>query len=135
MKRVITASTIYPDGTIQEGMYWNVDGHKMTVTEIRGDVCNITESWIAENTGEPVKSTETYDIQLIDDVEYAVSREYPKFKLCATAAFNYPWEDGDSSIDDDWQDMYDYYTPSASRGDYSPSSPWNAPGMSIHDFI
>ena len=27
------------------------------------------------------------------------------------------------------------YTPSATRGDYSPSSPWNAPGMSIHDFI
>lgn len=27
------------------------------------------------------------------------------------------------------------YTPSATNGDYSPSSPWNAPGMSIHDFI
>ena len=27
------------------------------------------------------------------------------------------------------------YTPSATAGDYSPSSPWNAPGMSIHDFI
>lgn len=24
---------------------------------------------------------------------------------------------------------------SATHGDYSPSSPWNAPGMSIHDFI
>ena len=29
----------------------------------------------------------------------------------------------------------DYYTPSATHGDYSPSCPWNAPGMSISDFI
>jgi len=28
----------------------------------------------------------------------------------------------------------DGYT-SATRGDYGPSNPWNAPGMSIHDFI
>ena len=27
------------------------------------------------------------------------------------------------------------YRPSASNGDYSPSHPWDAPGMSIHDFI
>ena len=41
-------------------------------------------------------------------------------------------------------DMYEYgtpdcyeeeHTPSATNGDYSPSSPWDAPGMSIHDFI
>lgn len=33
-------------------------------------------------------------------------------------------------------DDYDrHYTPSATNGDYSPSCPWNAPGMSIHDFI
>ena len=29
----------------------------------------------------------------------------------------------------------DYYTPSATAGDYSPSCPWNAPGMSVSDFI
>lgn len=29
----------------------------------------------------------------------------------------------------------DDYTPSATRGDYSPSNPWDAPGMSIKDFI
>lgn len=28
-----------------------------------------------------------------------------------------------------------YYTPSCTCGDYSPSCPWNAPGMSISDFI
>ena len=27
------------------------------------------------------------------------------------------------------------YVPSATNGDYSPSSPWLAPGMSISDFI
>ena len=40
------------------------------------------------------------------------------------------YEEGtaDCLIDDD-------YCPSATGGDYSPSSPWNAPGMSIRDFI
>lgn len=27
------------------------------------------------------------------------------------------------------------YTPSSTNHDYSPSNPWDAPGMSIHDFI
>ena len=29
----------------------------------------------------------------------------------------------------------DRYTPSSTNGDYGPSNPWDAPGMSIHDFI
>ena len=29
----------------------------------------------------------------------------------------------------------DRYTPSVTNGDYGPSNPWDAPGMSIHDFI
>ena len=29
----------------------------------------------------------------------------------------------------------DEYTPCAENGDYSPSNPWDAPGMSIRDFI
>lgn len=29
----------------------------------------------------------------------------------------------------------DEYCPSAAHGDYSPSCPWNAPGMSVSDFI
>ena len=37
----------------------------------------------------------------------------------------YEFDDGD---DED-------YCPSATRGDYSPSNPWDAPGMSIKDFI
>ena len=27
------------------------------------------------------------------------------------------------------------YIPSSTRGDYGPSNPWDAPGMSIHNFI
>lgn len=27
------------------------------------------------------------------------------------------------------------YVPSSTNGDYSPSNPWDAPGMSIKDFI
>lgn len=29
----------------------------------------------------------------------------------------------------------DEYIPSSTNGDYSPSNPWDAPGMSIRDFI
>ena len=35
---------------------------------------------------------------------------------------------------DDREEEEDY-CPSATNGDYSPSCPWNAPGMSIRDFI
>ena len=33
----------------------------------------------------------------------------------------------------DWDD--EEYYPSSTNGDYSPSNPWDAPGMSIRDFI
>lgn len=32
-------------------------------------------------------------------------------------------------------DFYGNYCPSCTNGDYSPGNPWDAPGMSIHDFI
>lgn len=50
------------------------------------------------------------------------------------------WIDGDGDFrwdvieEEEDDDEYDY-TPSATHGDYSPSCPWNAPGMSISDFI
>ena len=37
------------------------------------------------------------------------------------------WEESDLDDDD--------YVPSAENGDYSPSNPWDAPGMKISDFI
>ena len=36
---------------------------------------------------------------------------------------------------DEVYDEYEEYTPSATNGDYSPSNPWDAPGMKISDFI
>jgi hypothetical protein len=35
----------------------------------------------------------------------------------------------------DWEDEDDKYVPSSSNGDYSPSNPWDAPGMKMSDFI
>jgi hypothetical protein len=35
---------------------------------------------------------------------------------------------------DECEEDYEY-TPSSTYGDYGPSNPWDAPGMSIHDFI
>ena len=37
-------------------------------------------------------------------------------------------------FDDDFE-LEDEYIPSATCGDYGPSNPWDAPGMSISDFI
>ena len=41
--------------------------------------------------------------------------------------------DEDEWEEPDWDD--EEYIPSAENGDYSPSHPWDAPGMSISDFI
>ena len=40
------------------------------------------------------------------------------------------YEEGKPSCYED-----DDYTPSSTNGDYSPGNPWDAPGMSISDFI
>ena len=44
---------------------------------------------------------------------------------------------GDTDACENFEEFYkeEEYTPSATRGDYSPSNPWDAPGMSIKDFI
>lgn len=41
------------------------------------------------------------------------------------------------TMENNYDDGYypDDYCPSSTSGDYSPSCPWNAPGMSIRDFI
>ena len=39
-------------------------------------------------------------------------------------------------VPEDFKDEEDdEYTPSAENGDYSPSNPWDAPGMKLSDFI
>ena len=37
--------------------------------------------------------------------------------------------------DPEYMKPEEMYTPSSSAGDYSPSHPWDAPGMRISDFI
>lgn len=39
---------------------------------------------------------------------------------------------GVDANDDDYEEEY---IPSSSRRDYGPSNPWDAPGMSVKDFI
>lgn len=43
----------------------------------------------------------------------------------------YNTNDDEDSWDSDWEEDFR----SATAGDYSPSCPWNAPGMSVSDFI
>lgn len=40
-----------------------------------------------------------------------------------------------SQYEFDWDNYDDEYTPSSTYGDYGPSNPWDAPGMSKQDFI
>lgn len=57
------------------------------------------------------------------DIEYCLGYEIGE-DICDK------YEEGKPSCYDD-----DNYTPSATNGDYSPSSPWNAPGCSVNMFI
>lgn len=41
-------------------------------------------------------------------------------------------DEDDYPEDDDYDDDY---CPSSTNGDYSPNNPWDAPGMSVRDFI
>jgi hypothetical protein len=38
-------------------------------------------------------------------------------------------------VPDGFEEEDEEYTPSSTGGDYSPSNPWDAPGMSVSDFI
>ena len=38
-------------------------------------------------------------------------------------------------VDEDEYSYEEDYVPSSENGDYSPSNPWDAPGMSLKDFI
>lgn len=52
---------------------------------------------------------------------------------------NEPPEETEDPYGDDWEEYVDpwerEYIRSATAGDYSPSNPWDAPGMSVSDFI
>ena len=53
-------------------------------------------------------------------------------------AFQIEWEfdvDGIRSECGECDEDDEEYVPSATNGDYSPSNPWDAPGMKISDFL
>lgn len=141
------------DTEIQSGLFWDVDGHRIEILERVGSLrAKVRESWIAEDTGEEREYISMYDIGVDNKgnvrSEYIYDPKYPDYKMYAGAAFNYPYdEEWDrkqqwKQTSEEWQrrareeyDDDDDYTPSATRGDYSPSHPWDAPGMSIKDFF
>lgn len=142
MKRYIRATEILPNKTIQVGMLWNEDGHDFVVTSRKGNTCKIQERWITEDTGVFRKFTDSYSIGTDENgTEFAYMKNHPNFKFYSTSAFNYPYESSSEKYPPIWDkywyedDEDDDQFPSATRGDYSPSSPWNAPGMSVSDFI
>lgn len=135
------------------GLNWSQDWHNFTITRIDPQLktCEITEEWIAEDSGRECKDAQLYWIRT-DENGYLmfVNKKHPDYKFYANSAYNYRDlvpkeidelafldEDGDEYYAEDYEhyDEDDEYTPSATRGDYSPSNPWDAPGMSIRDFI
>ena len=131
---------------IVPGMYWDVDGHTMTVVNTLGKTAKISEEWISEDSGKEIKKTATWYIDPDEGGEYVYPKNYPSYHLHSGGAFN-TYElaeklehDGESADNRDYDAQYDYddyeedYR-SSTRGDYGPGNPWDAPGMSIHDFI
>lgn len=132
------------NGKIQEGLVWDRNGHEYRVMELTvpGERCIVTERWISEDSGKEIEQTREWniaedpDLYEDDPIEfmYPAGQEANMYNsFYATSAINFEMdheEYEDHLFDDD-----DYYTPSATRGDYSPSHPWDAPGMSIRDFI
>ena len=125
---------IKADKTIQKGMWWNDYGFDKTITFVSADhkKCRIREEWISEDTYKQCHCIIECDIIEKDGEEYAVPVKYPNHSYAATSAWNYPEEEAENSI---YAEYEEHYCPSATAHDYSPSSPWNAPGMSIRDFI
>ena len=58
---------------------------------------------------------------------------YCKSDLCEWCQVERIVSQAETELDEENDD--EHYAPSSTYGDYSPSNPWDAPGMSIHDFI
>lgn len=65
---------------IEVGLFWDVDGHHMEVTKVfKNGKCQITETWIAEDTGKNCKHVETYKIGTDGDEQYAYAQDCEKY--------------------------------------------------------
>ena len=113
--------------------------------------------WIAEDTAGECHSDKTYDIEvdpIVDgeiEIERVVIWEYinEEYQIhnCGylyavhedvlSYIYEYGWlpHDGEDISEALYEDPYEDSFKSAYCGDYSPSAPWNAPGMSVSDFI
>lgn len=112
--------------------------------------------WV--ESGDADEANETNDAEISEEDKELIKKMYAKYKRkcsnCKRRAFS-SWSGIDFCLGYEMEneeyneaencERYeegnpscyydDEYTPSATHGDYSPSSPWNAPGMSISDFI
>lgn len=113
------------------GLWWDYDGHKLFVTDVKGDKVTVKEEWIAEDTYEPVTEYDTCTLKVDRFNEPYIEFPITKSKFYLQNAFNYDWLI-ENEEDEDYEDEY---TPSSTNRDYGPSNPWDAPGMSIKDFI
>ena len=116
---------------IQEGMFWYVDGHKLTIVGVQDKTAYVEETWTAEDTREHMNDVSTY-LKGVNKYgeEYIQSVNNERFKLYAGGAYNFE-QFYDEEEDEDEYDAYSEYEPRS----YSPSCPWNAPGMSVRDFM
>ena len=116
---------------------------------------SLAESHISEDTWEDVDDgVKEYKIvmqnmydddynEVIGQQESVVIWEYSGHEGYLFARDSRIGEDEDA-YEDDYMDAYEEYeeasrrgdrTPSSTAGDYSPSNPWDAPGMSMRDFL
>lgn len=130
MKRWIhAASDAYNTKQIQVGDCWNCDDDDFKAIRISPDrkTCETKRRWFSrDDLNLHDKDNVIWDINVDEDgKEYMTCPEFPGWKLyCGGRAY----------LSGEWVDEDDY-TPSATRHDYSPSNPWDAPGMSKSDFI
>lgn len=83
-----------------------------------------------DGTVEVVKEKECSVADVTDD--YIFNTENNLYRIQADEPIS------EDVYEENWECYNDHaeeYVPSASNGDYSPSNPWDAPGMSIKDFI
>lgn len=115
----------YTDGTLWNGWecpWFTKEVAEQIMKDLRGDGA---ETEYNENT-------DSYSVMLPDSVEDVFDGEYVDTEdgvkhLYPIGAWCWIWDE--VQLEDE------EYVPSAENGDYSPSNPWDAPGMNIWDFI
>ena len=91
----------------------------------------------AEHVLEDIQGyADTADIQIPEKEAEAAAEKYVNGEYDCNLSY---WENIHNLLekqkDDDVSDEEVHYSSSSTAGDYSPSHPWDAPGMSIKDFI